>query len=322
MNSPPAATVFTDRVVEMAGAQGPLFGVLCEPAGEARAAVLIVAGQPQTRVGSHRMFTDLARMLASMGVTSLRFDVGGWGDSPGEALPFEASDRDIAAAAARLRGEVRALAPLWVLGLCDGASAAVLALPALRAAGATVDALVLINPWVRSEASLADAMVRTYYAKRLFQPEFWARLLTGKVSAANLLREPLRHLLARFGAKGPSVPPSELADAGASANAGVGATASTGADSAMHGSAIPGPDLPTQLLTQLERYDGEVLTVLSGDDLTAGETESLIARDRRWRKRLEQDGEILRVAGADHTFSQPAQWAQVARWIAERALVR
>lgn len=297
------ARAFGERAVEMPGAQGPLVGVLCEPRAAARAAVLIVAGQPQTRVGSHRMFTDLARMLATRGVASLRFDVGGWGDSPGEALPFERSDRDIAVAAARLRADAPANAPLWVFGLCDGASAAALALPALRTAGATPDALVLANPWVRSEASLADAMVRTYYAKRLFQREFWARLLTGKVPIANLLRDPLRHLLARLRGGG-SVGSSD----------GSAAVAALSGDSAAN--------LPAQLLAQLERYDGRVLTVLSGDDLTAGETESLIARDRRWHERLERDGEILRVPGADHTFSRPAQWAQVADWIAERALVR
>ena len=176
--------------------------MLTEPHGTSHAAVLIVAGQPQTRVGSHRMFTDLARMLASDGVSSLRFDVGGWGDSPGEPLPFESSDLDVMAALVQLSDELRAPSRLWVLGLCDGASAAVLALPALRAVGVEPAALCLLNPWVRTEASLSEAMVRTYYAKRIFQKEFWGRLLTGKVSVGSLIREPLRHLTRRFGARG------------------------------------------------------------------------------------------------------------------------
>jgi len=345
------ARAYGERVVEMSGAQGPLVGVLCEPPADARAAVLIVAGQPQTRVGSHRMFTDLARMLAARGVVSLRFDVGGWGDSPGEALPFERSDRDIAVAAARLRSDAHTGAPLAVLGLCDGASAAVLALPALRESAVVPDVLVLLNPWVRSEASLADAMVRTYYAKRLLQREFWARLLTGKVSLTNLLSEPLRHLLARFRTRRT---PSTTDASGRGAGSGT-TTPGSGAHTAEAGAAMPrsgelesvsttidgesrhidagsgtiapestaiAADLPAQLLAQLERYRGRVLTVLSGDDLTAGETESLIARDRRWHRRLERDGEVLRMAGADHTFSRPAQWAQVADWIAERASAR
>ena len=86
--------------------------------------------------------------------------------------------------------------------------------------------------------------------------------------------------------------------------------------------AAAAPDLPTLLLAQLDRYAGKVLTVLSGNDLTAGETESLMSREKRWRRRLERGGEILRVPGADHTFSDPAQWASVARWVAERTKQR
>jgi acetyl esterase/lipase len=233
-------------------------------------------------------------------VSSLRFDIGGWGDSPGEPQPFESSDLDIMAALVQLSDELQAPSRLWVLGLCDGASAAVLALPALRAVGAEPAALCLLNPWVRTDASLSDAMVRTYYAKRIFQKEFWGRLLTGKVSAASLIREPLRHLTRRFGAGG----------------RGAGDSRTEVAPDAR------APDLPTQLIEELGRYQGRVLTVLSGNDLTAGETESLMKRDKRWRKRLDRKGEILRVAGADHTFSEPSQWAQVARWLAERAKER
>ena len=313
---------YRERAIDIPGAQGPLFGVLTEPPGPSHAAMLIVAGQPQTRVGSHRMFTDLASMLAGHGVSSLRFDIGGWGDSPGEPLPFEASDRDITAAFVQLSDALLAPSKLWVLGLCDGASAAVLALPALRAVGREPAALCLVNPWVRTEASLSDAMVRTYYAKRLFQKEFWARLLTGKVSAGNLIREPLKHLKGRFGAR--------AADSGAGAGAaesaagagvpGTGLTSGGGSGDLKH---TPQPsDLPAQLIKELDRYQGRVLTVLSGNDLTAGETESLMARDKRWRKRLDRKGEILRVPGADHTFSEPSQWAGVAKWVAERARER
>jgi hypothetical protein len=214
-----------------------------------------------------------------------------------------------------------------VLGLCDGASAAVLALPALRAAGHEPQALALVNPWVRSEASLSDAMVRSYYAKRLFQREFWARLLSGKISLANLVREPVRHLAARFGgarfrgAHGQGDAGDATVKQSASAQP-TGVTGTGVAQAAPIAHAADAPDLPTLLFAQLDRYTGRVLTVLSGNDLTAGETESLMSRDKRWHRRLERRGEILRVAGADHTFSDPAQWASVARWVAERAKER
>ncbi len=286
--------LWIEHPVVLAGSQGPLVGILARPEGECRAAVLIVAGQPQTRVGAHRMFTELARLLAALGVASLRFDIGGWGDSPGEPQPFECSDRDIAAAATGLRAALPGERRLCLWGLCDGASAAVLALPALREAGVVPDAICLVNPWVRSEASLADAMVRTYYRKRVMQTTFWIRLLTGRIRMANLVHEPLRHLRTKLGRSAKR--PAEGRDAAAAA-----------------------PDLPAQLLAQLVGFRGEVYTVLSGNDLTAGETVTLMARDKRWRKRLGRKGALLHVPGADHTFSDPAQWDAVAHWVAEKA---
>ena len=308
MSAQNATTAASESAVVFDGVQGPLVGVISAPAEAARALVLIVAGQPQTRVGSHRMFVELARGLAARGVAVLRFDAGGWGDSPGEARPFEESARDVAAAARALvathgGGEAAGSAadsaggnaaanapPLWIWGLCDGASAAVLALPALRAAEVEPQALCLVNPWVRSEASHADAMVRTYYGRRIFSGEFWGRLLTGRVPLRHLL-EPLR-LLARRGA-GPAAPDTRAA--------------------------APTADLPGQLLAELSRYRGRVVTVLSGNDLTAGETESLLRSDRRWRRRVERDGEVIRVPGADHTFSDPAQWHALIERIAKLA---
>lgn len=339
-----------ERAITLEGTQGPILGILAEPEGRCNAAVLIVAGQPQTRVGAHRMFVDLARGLAAQGVASLRFDCGGWGDSPGDAGAFEASAPDIARAAAFLARSLNSDAPLWIWGLCDGASAAVLALPAVREAGVSPAALCLVNPWVRSEASLGDAMIRTYYARRILSGEFWGRLLTGKVPLRNLFADPARHLAAKlFGGKSrTSVGAGADAgtgagtgvDAGVDAGAGADARAAAAAAAAVAADAGAGPapaiaptasnspvaapprsepDLPSQLLAQLAAYRGTVLTVLSGNDLTAGETESLMSRDKRWRKRLDRKGAILRVAGADHTFSQPVHWASVIDWMARKA---
>lgn len=339
-----------ERAITLEGTQGPILGILAEPEGRCNAAVLIVAGQPQTRVGAHRMFVDLARGLAAQGVASLRFDCGGWGDSPGDAGAFEASAPDIARAAAFLARSLNSDAPLWIWGLCDGASAAVLALPAVREAGVSPAALCLVNPWVRSEASLGDAMIRTYYARRILSGEFWGRLLTGKVPLRNLFADPARHLAAKL--CGGRSRAKDGAGVGASTGAGddppqaqAQAQTQTPALAPAHGQGqaqseaqapapISGtiaptppvaepprsePDLPSQLLAQLAAYRGTVLTVLSGNDLTAGETESLMSRDKRWRKRLDRKGAILRVAGADHTFSQPAHWASVIDWMARKA---
>ena len=65
-----------------------------------------------------------------------------------------------------------------VWGLCDGASAALM----YAASDPRVDRLVLLNPWVRSEGSLAQAYIDNYYGRRLRDPAFWRRMLTNPVA--------------------------------------------------------------------------------------------------------------------------------------------
>jgi len=43
--------------------------------------MVIIVGGPQYRVGNHRKFIELARFLSNNGVSSLRFDYRGMGDS-------------------------------------------------------------------------------------------------------------------------------------------------------------------------------------------------------------------------------------------------
>lgn len=298
----------SEQAVVLAGSQGELVGILTRPASgpqAPRAAMLIVPGQPQTRTGSHRMFVEQCRWLAGHGIASLRFDVGGWGDSPGIAQAFEQSCQDIAIAAGGLLEHAAApgAAPeLWLAGLCDGASAALLALPSIRRSGHDVSGVLMINPWVRSEASLGQAMIKNYYAKRLFDPDLWKRLLSGRISVANLLADPLRHLRASWkGARRkPSSPPPGLVQAPA-----------TGAAPGAAPADAPVADLPGQLLERLEAFRGQVVTLLSGADLTAAEAESLMARDPRWKRALDgRRSRLIRIEGADHTFSKPEHWQQ------------
>jgi len=308
------ASAALERAFVFPGEQGPLIGILCEPAGPCAALVLIVAGQPQTRVGSHRMFTELARGLAARGFSSLRFDAGGWGDSPGAAREFERSAPDIASAAAFLR-DSRPGAPLWLVGLCDGASASVLALPDLAARQVTADGIVMLNPWVRSEASLAAAMVQTYYTQRLFDRSFWARLLRGQVPVRNLLVDPVRAVFTKLAFSARTAIPSRASKRAADE---ASRTPEEDATRSTSEAADEAPDLPTVLQAHLSKFGGQILTVLSGNDLTAGETEALMQRDRRWRKLIDRPGKLLRVSGADHTFSDRERWIEVIDWISAR----
>jgi hypothetical protein len=76
----------------------------------------------------------------------------------------------------------------------------------------------------------------------------------------------------------------------------------------------------------LERFSGEVLLVMSGDDLTAREFDALLQSDGRWRN-LVRSGKFTRVdfPAADHTFSDRTQLSAlnnaVLKWLPERAAI-
>jgi exosortase A-associated hydrolase 1 len=160
-----------------------MVGVLASPAGSAEIGVVIVVGGPQYRIGSHRQFVSLARALAMANVASLRFDYRGMGDSDGTRLGFEHIGRDIRAAVDALCGEMPNLKGVVLWGLCDGASASVLYAPG----DSRIVGLALFNPWVRTPAGEAEAIVRHYYARRLISRDFWAKLTSARIDVRSAL---------------------------------------------------------------------------------------------------------------------------------------
>lgn len=154
-------------------------------AGEGTIGLLLVTGGSQTRVGSHRMYERLAKLLSESGISCLRFDRRGVGDSAGADPGFRGSAPDLAAAADAFRRERYGLERVLGFGLCDGATAL-----ALFGAGAGLDGLVLVNPWL-VEAEAGDpppAAIRRHYRERLLSLEGWSKLLSGRVDYRKLLR--------------------------------------------------------------------------------------------------------------------------------------
>jgi len=141
--------------------------------------VVIVVGGAQYRTGSHRQFVQLARFLAEAGFPVLRFDLPGMGDSPGDLPSFENTAPHIAAAIDGFQQHCPAVEQVVLWGLCDGASASLLYVDASH--DPRIVGLALLNPWVRSEVSLARARVKHYYWQRLGEPDFWRKLLRGGV---------------------------------------------------------------------------------------------------------------------------------------------
>jgi exosortase A-associated hydrolase 1 len=252
-----------------------LLGILSSGPVRGDVGVIIVVGGPQYRVGAHRQFVALARALAEAGFPVLRFDYRGMGDSEGELRNFEDARADIAAAIDALQQAVPTVRRVALWGLCDGASAALLYLHAQR--DARVAGLALLNPWVRSEASLAKTHVKHYYRQRLQEREFWLKLLSGKV-ALGALTGLMRNLRQAFGGAGGS------------------------ARSAVQ-TALPYQDRMAQAWGA---FRGEILLMLSEHDYTAREFLEYTSGNAPWQQALKaRPTPCTHIAGADHTCSQP-----------------
>lgn len=262
-----------------------LVGILAEPDGPpADVGVLIIVGGPQYRAGSHRQFTLLARHLAANGFPALRFDYRGMGDSPGEMRDFLGVDADIKAAIDAMLATRPALKRVALWGLCDAASAALLYLASSR--DARVAGVALLNPWVRSAATLAQTHVKHYYWRRLRDRTFWIKLAKG----------------------------------------GIGATALRGLANNLRLARGAGETGPSSLRFQdhmaagLRGFGGPALLVLSGDDYTAREFGVHAASSAAWAGLLERPTvETHELPTADHTFSaiadQDAQSCIFLTWL-------
>jgi exosortase A-associated hydrolase 1 len=163
-----------------------LVGVLSVPCVPQSVGVVIVVGGPQYRAGSHRQFVLLARRLAASGITTLRFDCRGMGDATGAMRKFEDFGPDILAAIDALRRAEPVVERIVLWGLCDAASA--ILLYCRDAHDPRIAGVVLVNPWVRSDASFARAQLKHYYSKRFFERAFWSKLASGGVDLRAAVR--------------------------------------------------------------------------------------------------------------------------------------
>ena len=262
---------YCEHAVTFGCAQETLVGILAKPNSAALSTgVVVIVGGPQYRAGSHRQFVLLSRALANAGFPVLRFDYRGMGDGTGDKTDFLQTTSDIGAAIDLLRREQPSVNGVALWGLCDAASAALLYCHETH--DKRVTGLCLLNPWVRSDASLARAHVKHYYLDRLKQKEFWLKLISGKIAGealAGLWRNVRLMGLKTQGSADATQAPFQVRMAQAWA-----------------------------------RFEGSILLLLSANDYTAKEFLEHAAVDQAWVGLMDKR-QVIRheVANADHTFS-------------------
>ena len=255
--------------------------------------VLIVVGGPQYRVGSHRQFTLLARDLAAHGVPVMRFDYRGMGDSEGDARNFEEIKDDLYCAIDQFFEKVQSLKELVIWGLCDAASAALFYAHQDR----RVTGLVLLNPWVRTDEGIAKARLKHYYLDRFFEPEFWNKILRGNFNIIKSVQSFSRNVsTALLSRNENSVTKNEK-------------VTNESCSSSL---------LPKRMMEGLTRFEGKVLFITSGNDITAREFTDLVKASPAWQKLLKSSNvKHSNIPEADHTFSQKKWRDQISTWTRE-----
>lgn len=255
-----------------------LLAVASLPEKQESIGVLIVVGGPQYRIGSHRQFLLLARRLASAGYPVMRFDYRGMGDSSGQLRNFEQVGEDIDAAIEAFVSRYPNIQRVVLWGLCDAASASLMY--GYRFDEARLAGYCLLNPWVRSEATLAKTQIKHYYGKRLLEPAFWKKLLSGKLGIVGALRGFAASLL--------------------SARRTVGSPAQG-----------RNPGFQEQMELTLTSCRIPALLILSEEDYTAKEfAEYAQASDAMASALARPNVTRCLVSGANHTFAS-AEWRRV-----------
>ncbi len=247
-----------------------LLGIAALPESAGDCGVVMVVGGPQYRVGSHRQFLLLSRRLADAGFPTFRFDYRGMGDSTGALRDFECVSDDLGAAIDAFVQACPQVKKVILWGLCDAASAILLALhakPDERVCG-----VVLLNPWVRSETSLAQTHIKHYYGQRLMQAEFWRKLFSGKLRIFASAREFLSNAAKARGGRA------------------VGR--------------VRAVSFQDRMAAGLRQFSGQTLLVLSEQDYTAREFIDYANADQLWEGLIASPG-VTRcdIPDADHTFS-------------------
>lgn len=268
-----------------------LVGIVHIPEKPKKIAILsIVAGGPQYRAGFGRQLIKMARRFSKEGITVMRFDYRGLGDSSGADAGFEHVGDDIDSAITTLMELEPTITEVILWGGCNAASAALIH----GYHNAAVSGLILANPWVRTEESFAKVIVRDHYAKRVFELSFWLKV-------ARFEYNPIPAMKTIISGLGFSKNKTVVDDADASINA--------------------LPFLERMLIGATE-FKGNLLFMMSGMSLAANEFDNLLLHSDQWRKVLNRTNvDRVGIENADQAFStheaREAMFSAAEQWLDE-----
>jgi alpha/beta superfamily hydrolase len=181
-------------------------------------AVIILNAGLLHRVGPNRLYVKMARALATVGFTVLRFDFSGNGDSNArnDNIPFGQSAIDEIQDAMNYLISTKCIEKFILAGICSGADVAIKAtccnnrvVGAVGANGFYIEG----NISKESIAYIANRIRSRYYRKYLFNYKSWWRLITGKSnlhSIVKLLATKMKNLLTRNTPSLPETPTSTI----------------------------------------------------------------------------------------------------------------
>jgi pimeloyl-ACP methyl ester carboxylesterase len=188
-----------------------VFGIVTSAAapaaGQDQPTLLLLNSGAVHHVGPNRLYVQIARHCALLGMTVVRLDLPGLGDSPAENgkdenIVYPPAPHEIVGQAMELAREQLHAGKIYCAGICSGGYHSLKA----AVAGLPLNGIVVINPltffW-KPHLSLAppafqDTAEMMRYQQAGFQLRSWKKLLTGKVNLRGLAARLIRHFSRRI----------------------------------------------------------------------------------------------------------------------------
>jgi uncharacterized protein len=236
--------------------------------------VTIIIGGSQTRIGSHRLYIQLARFLCSHGFAVFRFDYEGMGDSEGDLVLFEGVGPSLNTAIEFIVKQFN-FSQIILWSICIGASAIALY---IKDCDYPVSGLILCNPDVRCPSNEAKTRLKYYYMKRFLEKEFWKKIFLLKIDILDSFRSVTQDLREFF----------------------------RNSDNASKSYAnIHVDSIAEKVIDGIEGFKGSVDIILSSEDLIANSFVEDVKTRKKFKTIIKKKVAQHVIKGANHTFTEP-----------------